>query len=243
MSFPFLYLHSWINFILVGIPLGIILSDVFLSLMFKHTDGSDSVNRSLVVPYAVFLGFAILMIGNWLLNNPGGEPPHDVHDPVVFTYFCVFLAITLFNGLMFHYISELIIPFFQKRKENTVIKQPSEIKKEKRNPQRADLERKEPVKKKTIAISLTAAILISVLGGFMIYYSYQENYQRPIVAYYPGDYYIWVQNSSERVAKNTQICVESSPKIEAVELSLAKNEYGAFQLVWRPLRSYINSFQ
>ncbi|MHA1148961.1 MAG: glycoside hydrolase domain-containing protein [Promethearchaeota archaeon] len=237
LSFPFVYLHSFPNLILVGIPVGIIVSDLFLDLILKHTDGSDSVNRSLIPIFTIFLAAFIIMPGNWLLNNPGGDPPHDPASNLVFTLFCFILGLTLFNGLILHYIVEVLVPYLHRRKE----KPKERIEKNQNKRIINHHEKPEPIQNKTIAIGLTTVVLLSVLGGLAIFYTFQEDYKRPIVAYSPGDYYIWVQNSSERVARNWNINPETSPKIKFIELSLAKNEYGAFQLVWRPLRSYIHS--
>ena len=237
IAFPYLYLHSFSNFMLVGVPTGIIFSDIFLKYIVQNTDGRDSTHRAVLVPFICFIGMMALMPGNWLLNTPGGDIGAAL-DSSTFYLFCLVFIIILISALFFHISTEIILPMVhrvvvkRKRKED--------IKKVMKNSTQEKLIMPQGTpRKKVIAISYAAIVTLSVLGGLAIFYTYQETYKKPIIAYSPGDYYIWVQNSSERVAKNTEICLESSPVIEAVELSMAKNEYAAFQIVWRPLRAHI----
>lgn len=242
ISFPFLYLHSWANLALVGISIGIILSDTFFNLMYKHTDGSDSVNRSLIPPFTLYLAGFLLIILMWAIGNPGGDPPHAPRSSSPFMIFCIFLGITLINGLIFHYITEVIVPKKLERKQRIETKpQPKKIEKKSINKERSH--RKEPIRKKTAAIGITVVVIISVFGGFMIFYTFQETYQKPILAYSPGNYYIWWEKSSERISRTAEIALLSSPRVSAVEFSLAKNEYHAFQLVFRPLGDPIDNLK
>ncbi len=235
ISFPFVYLHSWLNFALVGIPLGIASSDIFLSFAFKHNEGTDSTNRALLIGFAPFISGMLIMPGAFLLNNPGGDPSLSSHDYNTFFLICLILGIILGLGLLFHLITENIVPWIHKkrtqRNKTNITQKKSEIK---NNDHKTNL--KNTFRKKAIVINIAIIVVISSIGGLAIFYSYQENYKKPLLAYSPGNYYIWLQNSSERVARNIEICLESSPLIDAAEIFLAKNEYAAFQLVWRPLK-------
>jgi len=237
IAFPYEYLHSLTNYILVGIPLGIILSDTFLKYIVDHSDGTDSSHRAVFAVFICFIGMMILMVGNWLMNNPGGDIGAVV-DASTFYLFCLVFIIILISGLSFHIITEIMLPLGHR----LIVKRKW---REKRMRAITSISKGDSTinqgtpRKKVIAVSCAALVTLSVLGGLALFYTYQETYKKPILAYSPGNYYIWLLNSSERVAKNTEICLESSPVIDAVELSVAKNEYAAFQLVWRPLRTYI----
>ncbi|NVM53441.1 MAG: DUF4091 domain-containing protein [Candidatus Helarchaeota archaeon] len=240
--FPFKFLHSWGNFLLVGIPIGFILSELFSDLVFKHTDGTDSMIRTAAITATPFLLGMILVPGNFLLNNPGGDPPLSDQTFFMFYLYCIALSIVLLVGLAFNYlVTEILIPIFIEKKpkwKKNIIK--------KNNPgklsnARKKIRRKASPKKKVIGLSLTALVVVAFVGSFSIYYSFSQTYQRPILVHNPGNYLIWLQNSTERVTKDTTICTSTSPHIDAVELFMAKNEYAAFQLVWRPLGGSINS--
>ena len=234
ISFPFEYLHSWLNFALVGIPLGIATSDVFINYIFKNSDGSDSTNRSLLTSFAPFVSGMLIMPASFLLNNPGGDPS-PTHDFTAFFLFCLILGIILGLGLLFHLITENFVPWIHRKKseKNRAIKEKKTLE---TKPPKETPNSKLVIRKKAIAINIAVVVLISTFGGLAIFFTYQETYKKPLLAYSPGNYYVWLQNSSERVSKNIDICLESSPLIDAVDIYMAKNEYAAFQLVWRPLR-------
>ncbi|MHA1277044.1 MAG: glycoside hydrolase domain-containing protein [Candidatus Helarchaeota archaeon] len=240
--FPFVYLHNWPNFILTGIPVGIILSDLLLNFAFKYTDGTDSPNRAITIVSSAFMLGMLFTPGNFLLNNPGGDPPLTDQSFFTFYIFTIALSIVLVVGLVFNYlITEILIPRFIERK--TKFKRPplsrigSKLRSKKQKQRVKNVSRNKQLR----GGLLVALIGMSFAGGFFIYYSYAQTYQRPMVAYSPGNYVVWVQNSTERVGRNTQICTSSSPKVEMVNLSVAKNEYAAIQLVWRPLGHSINA--
>jgi hypothetical protein len=239
ISFPFDYLHSWVNFALVGIPMGIIFSEIFLTFAFKDTEGTDSTNRALLLSFSPFMLGLIMMPGAFLLNNPGGDPTPTLTFEIFF-WFSFILGIILASALIFHILTEILVPWVHHRR--TRVKRTSfenGTLKPTKKPQ--DPNSKDLIKRKTLAINIAIIVVISTLGGFFIYYTYRETYKKPLLAYSPGNYYIWLQNSSERVSKNIEISVESSPLIDAIDIYLARNEYEAFQLVWRPLGPAINS--
>ncbi len=240
--FPFTYLHSWSNFCLVGIPLGFIVSDLFFDLSFKHTDGTDSMIRTALIAITPFLLGVLFIPGNFILNNPGADPLGVDQAGLTFTIFVIALSIILLVGLVFNYlVTEVLVPIFiekkGKRKKNGF---------KKSNPGTPPDTRKKvvkgaPLKKKVIGMSLAGLVVVAFFGSFGICYTFNQTYQRPMLVHNPGNYLIWVQNSTERVTKDVMISTHTSPLIDAVEISLAKNEYAAFQLVWRPLGRTITS--
>ncbi|MHA1281648.1 MAG: glycoside hydrolase domain-containing protein [Promethearchaeota archaeon] len=248
ITFPFKYLHSWQNLLSVGICVGILISDLLLNFTFRYTDGGDSINRSALIISACFLGGLLSTPAFWLINNPGGDPPLTDQTNEIFFWFCLGLALILLIGYgINHMISDIIFPLVRKTKlsnENINSEEKNKtrnILKAKRNPKALTNNTPNHRQKKVIAISLSIIVVIAALGGVLIYFSFRENYKKPILIYSPGNYYIWLQNASERVGRKTEICLESSPRIDAVELKLAKNEYGAFQLVWHLLGEPIKS--
>ena len=243
--FPFTYLHSMPNFYFVGIPLGFIVSDLFFDLSFKHTDGTDSMNRTAAITITPFLLGLLFIPGNFILNNPGADVPSGDPTAFMFYLFTIALSIVLLVGLAFNYlVTEVLIPIFIEKKG---IRKKNVFKKNKmNNPGNPPNARKKvvkgaPLKKKVIGLSLTGLVAVAFVGSFGILYTFNQTYQRPMLVHNPGNYLIWVQNSTERVTKDVMICTRTSPLIDAVEISLAKNEYAAFQLVWRPLGGPIDS--
>lgn len=241
---PYLYLHSWSYFMMAGIPVGIIMSDLLLNVGFKHTDGTDSINRGLLFAFALFIGGMISMPLNFLLNNPGGSHALLGTSTLYFILMIVIYSVFLLLGLIYHIHIEFVLPkihekkmiskrnYIIKTKKTTVVKQKIKRKFE---------FKREDLQKKTIAISFSIIFIVTLIGGIFIFVNYKQNHEKPILAHSPGNYYVWLQKSSERVTKDFVVAVDTSPSIDAVEISLAKNEYGAFQLVWRPLRQFINS--
>lgn len=230
--FPFQYLHSIPNFLIVGIPIGIIISDLLFTLIFTHTNGIDAPNRAVSVVVMPFVAGMALMIGSYVVGTPGGDPPPGGTD-FLFYYFCLVLGSILLIGVVFNYfVTEILIPFFIERKKHTPAATPPTSAQPKFKPQNMAAAKGYP-NRKVIGLALVGIIVLSFVGGFAIYTTYTQTYQRPIVCSSTGDYYVWIQNSSERVSKNVFIDPKS-PRIDAVSLSLAKNEYGAVQLVWHP---------
>ncbi|NVM27711.1 MAG: DUF4091 domain-containing protein [Candidatus Helarchaeota archaeon] len=236
ITFPFLYLHSWRNFMMVGIPTGIIFTDLLYNLGFTHTDGKDAPNRAVFLGVVPFVLAMLTMPGNYLVSNPGAESTPSF-DPF-FYYFCLILNVLLIIGLAFNYlVTEILIPVFIEKKSIIKIKKkgnPSSTNPGSSNQKpRKNTGKGPPPRKKFLALAIAGIMVLTFVGGVGIYATHSQTYNRPIICYNSGNYYVWVQDSSERVSKNVKIA-ESSPRIDAVELYLAKNEYGAVQLVWYP---------
>ncbi|MDD1776870.1 MAG: hypothetical protein LUQ65_01795, partial [Candidatus Helarchaeota archaeon] len=232
--FPFQYLHSIPNFLMVGLPIGFILCDLFLTLAFTHTKGIDAPNRAVSIGIAPFVLGMILIIGNYYVGTPGGDPPASGMD-FLFYYFCLVLGVIVLIGLAFNYlVTEILIPIFiEKRSKKKFAALPTAMQ-PLLEPQKIPSPTGPP-HRKIVGLALMGLVILSFVGGVGIYVTYTQTYQRPIVCASPGNYYVWVQNSSERVSKNVFID-PGSPQIAAVPLALAKNEYGAVQLVWHPFK-------
>ncbi len=240
-AFPFVYLHNWLNFILVGIPVGIIISDFILNFAFNRVDATDSTNKAVFLAFTCFVGALLIMPGNYILNPPGGDIGDPENPNLAFTLFYIVLSSILLVGLFFnHFIVEIVAPWVHTRKiakGKKVIRTSRKYQSVKEKVIEAPIR----LRKKVAVISLTSIVSISLLGGLAIYFAFQTTQTKPLLAYSPGNYYVWLQNSSERVSKDATIAYETSPKIDAIKISLAKNEYEAVQIVWRPLRKYIYS--
>lgn len=234
--YPFKYLHNWPNYVLTGIPLGIIVSDFLLGFLFKNTDGTDSTNRALFIVISCFVGGLMMFPGYFLVNNPGGDVPLTDLSNSVFAIVCMALVFILLTGLLFHWILEYYLPKYFEKSRGAVKKTVKRL----RNKHEHDTYR-DAYKKEAIALIFITILANCLIGVFTISYTYQRTNSRPLVAHSAGNYYVWIQNSSERVQKNYIISAETSPILDEVELKLAKNEYGAFQLVWRPIGKVIES--
>jgi hypothetical protein len=232
--FPFQYLHSLPNFLMVGLPVGIILCDLFYNLAFTHTKGIDAPNRAVSIGVMPFVLGMIVIIGNYLVGTPGGDPPPGGLD-FVFYYFCLVLGVILLIGLGFNYlVIEILIPIFiEKKSKMPSTKMPTSTQPQIKPPKNSSTGGHP--QRKLVGLALMGLLILSFVGGVGIYVTYTQTYQRPIVCTSPGNYYVWIQNSSERVSKNVFID-QGSPRIAAVPLALAKNEYGAVQLVWHPFK-------
>ncbi len=234
IMFPFPYLHSLPNYVMVGIPVGFIISDLLFSLAFTHTTGIDAPNRAVCIGSTPFVMGMIFMLGNYVVGTPGGDPPPGGMD-FLFYYFCLVLGAILFIGVVFNYlVTEVILPIFIQKRSKIKIKNSTTSSPTKLKPPTPSKMGVRP-KRKVIALSLAGLMVLSFIGGISIYATYNQTYTRPIICSSSGNYYVWIQNSSERVTKNVLI-TETSPQIAAVPLNLAKNEYGAMQLVWHPFK-------
>jgi hypothetical protein len=232
--FPFQYLHSIPNFLMVGLPVGFILCDLFFNLAFTHTKGLDAPNRAVSIGVVPFVLGMILMIGNYLVGTPGGDPPPGGTD-FLFYYFCLVLGSIILIGLVFNYlVTEILIPIFIERKSKKTPAELPTITQPKPKSQKVPPITGQP-HRKIVGLALMGLVILSFVGGVGIYVTYTQTYQRPIVCASPGNYYVWIQNSSERVSKSVVID-QGSPRIAVVPMALAKNEYGAVQLVWHPFK-------
>ena len=110
ITFPFEYLHGNLYFMMVGVPIGVISSDLLMTLMFKQTEGRDSTNRALMISISSFVGGVMIHPFNWLLNNPGGAPPLEDQSGRIFTLFCFVLIAILLLGLLYYQLTEVLIP-------------------------------------------------------------------------------------------------------------------------------------
>ncbi len=233
LIFPFTYLHSLPNFAIVGIPLGFIVSDLLLSLAFTHTDGIDAPNRAVSIGVVPFVLGMLLIIGNYLVGTPGGDPGGEGFNSF-FIYFCLILGGIVLLGFAFNYlVTELILPTFEKESK-IKLKKTSNNSYKKIKSQKNIKSASHP-RRKIVAISLAGLMVLSFIGGFSILTTYSQTYNRPIICMNSGNYYVWIQNSSERVSRNVFVD-QGSPQISAISMNLAKNEYGAIQLVWHPFK-------
>jgi hypothetical protein len=239
LTFSFAYLHSMVNFIIVGIPIGFIISDFLFGFLFKDTDSSDSANRALYIIFCIFLCFMLQSPGNYLLNNPGGDPPLSDQTSIVFTSFTVSFILILVVGLGCYIFYEISIPkVFMKRKsipsitDNFYIKEQTTLRK--RNPWKISSKELHQWTRKWKTIALISFLCISSLAIYMSYKSYIDAFGRPMIAYSPSNYNIWVLNSSERIAKSTPLNADPSRVISSINISTAMNEYNAIQLIWKP---------
>lgn len=237
--FPFTYFHSWLWRFLTGFSLGLLLFDVAQDLLFNHTDdiASESPKKAVYLPYVLFIFGMISHLIFWFMNFPGGDPP--LTDPTnnKFTILVILIECIMFLGYVYHLVLNYLLPYLLKKRNTRSAL--NSIESNETNQTKFKMEIRNLSRRKIYAISLIALVGISAFACISVPLTYQSSYSRPVIAYSPDQYYIWIQNSSERVTKNQPISLSASPKIDSFNISLAKNEYGALQLVWRPLNQKI----
>ncbi|MHA1730471.1 MAG: glycoside hydrolase domain-containing protein [Promethearchaeota archaeon] len=97
-----------------------------------------------------------------------------------------------------------------------------------------------PSRVKALAAGLIVVVAIGTAGGATVGLGVSHYRARPLVAYRPGNYVFWVQDSAERVAKQAMVALDPANVVDSLELHSARNEYVSFQVVARPLGPAIN---
>nr|MDO8115077.1 DUF4091 domain-containing protein [Candidatus Sigynarchaeota archaeon] len=237
------YLHGITNLATTGIAIGIILCDFIFNSGFNHAGkGGDSTNRGVLIAFIFFvIGLLVIPLG-FVLDAPGGDVGSTtIASPESFfggIYFWISLAslYVLESIAAIHAITEWILPGTARR---PALVQPGSTKPSRPANTIAAVVSPALFQKKFHVATLAFIIFASVAGGVAIPLTFQQAYQKPVVVYSPGNYWIWMEDSGERVNKDTLIAVDPASFIDAVNVSLARNEYFAFQLV---LRSFNSAF-
>jgi hypothetical protein len=235
--FPFEYLFSITNSLLVGFSTGLILSDYIQRFAFDGRDYIGAPSKALTIILTIFITGLLLTVFNYILvATPGGLYPFE--NPNLFRSLLVFLIILIIFIVMCYIFSEFVILriFFKEKIQN---QKSNSLKMKIKTPLSSNFSTHIFKKAKTILIG--TIILVSLFSSVGISSSHAVFYQKPIIAISNGDYYIWVEDSSEIVTQTTQIALQASPKIQFATLNLAKNEYGAIQFVFNPMKNLIGN--
>ncbi|MBD3353702.1 MAG: DUF4091 domain-containing protein [Candidatus Lokiarchaeota archaeon] len=89
-------------------------------------------------------------------------------------------------------------------------------------------------KKYITVFMISSLVIISTLIFLGVPIAFNVLHKKPLLAHNLNNYYVWMAESSERIGENININVDDSSLIEYGELNLARNEYGALQLIWNP---------
>jgi hypothetical protein len=243
--FPFAYLHGLVNLASTGMATGIMFCDLIHSAGFNNAGGGgDSTNRGILIAMAFLLDGLFIMLLGTVLDSPGGEPAGTVDIDPESVIGSIFYWISIVSGTMFaiiaviHINTEWIVPaVVRKRKREATV----DVTRTPSGRPPTMVASLAPFEKKFRAFTLAFIVLCSATGCIAISVSYQAAYQKPVLAYASGNYWMWFEESGERVDKDTLIAVNPPAYIDAVSFSVAKNEYHAFQLVLRSFSTAITN--
>lgn len=227
--FPFEFLFSNKNIIMIGLSMGFLLSFLMKTLIkgLKTTEMSKYKNSTSILffflaPVAIgcLVGFSSLII-----DLPGGNPTlamysSDLILPIIRIGIIIVLVLLL---VRFNLVADL------EDKKEILKKQkaPSpHIKDVFTNITESTSRNKI---KATMLISIFLVSMVSGGLGVIIGITALNSRSMPLLKSTYG-YDLWVANSSERFNHQTKIAVSASPQIDQVTFNLAKNEYYAFQL-------------
>jgi hypothetical protein len=225
--FVFQYLHSLQNNAFVGIALGIIGSDWFFRFALRGDKGHRTQSRAVLFVIIPFIVGLMMTIFNYILvATPNGLYPYE--SPMMFQNLGLVLQYILGIIMILYFIPNVLFPLLRNRNTKgeplgTTRKIGGSIIQSIHYPK---------ILKTT---GLICMVGFSLIAGVAIPVVYAISYQRPIVVNSPGNYFVWIEGSSNLVLPDTRVSVQSSSKVPFAELNLAKNEYGALQIVWHPI--------
>ncbi|MEX2758531.1 MAG: glycoside hydrolase domain-containing protein [Candidatus Sigynarchaeota archaeon] len=238
VRFPFTYLHGLANIASVGFALGIISCDFLKDAGFDHAGtGGDSTNRAVFIALSfIATGMLVIPLGV-ALDFPGGSPdwPMGPVDPAsiegsVFYWVSIVFAVVLAVISITRAVTGWVVPAVARgnappRREVPVAKPP-----------------RKALPKHAHAVSLLAVVGCSAVAAVAAGIAFQVTQAKPIIAYSLGNYCIWLEGSATRVDKDLVVADDPAMHVSTVNITTARNEYNAFQLVVRSFASPLNSF-
>ncbi|MHA1453634.1 MAG: glycoside hydrolase domain-containing protein, partial [Promethearchaeota archaeon] len=233
--FPFEFLFSNKNIILVGISMGYLLSILMKTLMkgLKNTNmaqyrNSTSILFFFLAPVAIgcLIGFSSMII-----DLPGGNPTLAIMEsenilPMIGFGIALLVAILLLKFNVSAAQKDKDTPARSEEVSSSTIKEILKTVSHSSNSNGGN------TRTKAKATAIISVVIISVLSGglgALIGVTASRARSMPVLVSTSG-YDIWMANSSERFNHQTKISVSTSPLIEEVTFNMAKNEYYAFQL-------------
>ncbi len=235
--FTFTYLHSTMNIATVGIAGGIIFCDFLKDSGFDHPGrGEDSTNRAILIAISFLVtGILVIPIGA-ALDLPGGDiaaaGPVDPSGIVGGIYYWVSIGCgaALAAICTVRAVTGWIVPAAARRNASP-----------ERSVVAATPARKAFSKHVHVAV-LVAVVGCSAAAAASAGIAFQVTQTRPIIAYSTGDYCIWLEESASRVNKDALIADDPAMYVTTINVTAARNEYHAFQLVVRPFSGSLSGF-
>ncbi len=248
VTFTYAYLFSTPQLAITGLAIGFLAGDLIHSFAFKHaTDRGNSLNRSTLLFLGFFVGGMFTIPFNYLMDMPGGDVGGTVvldlasFEGSVFYYFVVVLSILLVLVAVTSTGSEIAGWLARRKRSLDTNASGGQAGIHVQGMQGCSVGGQGTWTWKAKSFGLLAMLGISLVAGIGGAFTFATAYSRPVLVNSPGNYHVWLEDSAERVDKDAMISLGSSPAIDAVEMELAKNEYGAFQLVFKSLtRPVIN---
>nr|MDO8088624.1 hypothetical protein [Candidatus Sigynarchaeum springense] len=238
VRFPFTYLHGITNLANVGFAMGIMFCDFLKDSGFDHAGhGGDSTNRVILIAISfIATGMLVIPLGV-ALDFPGGNPewPMGPIDPSsvvgsLFYWLCIVFGGLLAAICIIRAVTGWIVPAAAKGSEA-----PARVVAAMKPARKA-------LPKHVHAVTLIAFVGCSAAAAASAGIAFQETQARPIIAYSLGNYCIWLEGSATRVDKDMIVADDPAMHVSAVNITTARNEYNAFQIVVRPFTSGLSSF-
>ncbi|TFG14683.1 MAG: DUF4091 domain-containing protein [Promethearchaeota archaeon] len=235
ITFPFEFLFSNKNIIMVGLAMGYLLSLFMKPLMkgLKNTNmarykNSTSILFFFLAPVAIgcLIGFSSMII-----DLPGGDPTlaimgSDKILPIIRFGILILLGLLLFKFNISAARKDKEVKARSEEVPSIIIK---EILKSVTQSSKSNGVNPNTKVKATAIISVVIISILSGGLGALIGVTALNARSMPVLVSTSG-YDLWMANSSERFNHQTKIAVSTSPQIDEVTFNMAKNEYYAFQL-------------
>lgn len=239
-TYAFLFSPAWV--VATGLGTGILLSEVILSVGFdKPASHASGAARGALLAVCVLVGAFLVMPFNYLMDSPGGDVGSTAQlDPASFegsTFHVMVIAITVL--LVLAVVATAASAAIARAFTRATAPPPSSHAGTSRHAARdAGPVLPSPRARKAIGLAVIAGIaLLATAGGIA---GYLGGRARPVLVHRPGQFHAWLASSTERVAPHESIALPSSPVIAGAALTLARNEYGAFQVVFSLASAPIN---
>lgn len=229
LFFPFEYIHSWAHCMAMGIIIGIILSNQLYFNFFRGESFSPKTGRVVGFHFAAYM-VGLLCVGICFalvkVDGAGDWPPVNMTKtivPLISNLLIITIVIDLINN--WHIFKFKNVPvLLLENKDETEVKAslPSARFEEVIN----DVHSKKF--NATLLVGLIVFCLV-ILTVPTIAISASSTFSRDVVASGDG-YFIWTTDSYEKVMPNAKV-IEGN-KVDAGSIDVARNEYGAVQIVW-----------
>ncbi|MBD3354016.1 MAG: hypothetical protein GF364_21215, partial [Candidatus Lokiarchaeota archaeon] len=242
---PFIYIGSIIHYFIVGTGLYFVIKGTYHSYINdnrenppKKIEMSEILKIMSIILLSVF-GFGLILFApSYNLFTYGGGISNGIPEVGDLYYTITSIGYGLFAILyVLFLIKEVIMIKSEQHRAVSMISSPK-IKNKPIKFSVRTLFSKSTRKDWFKIVALVAIILIPVF----IYqgYIFRKTHTRPIIAYSPSKHVIWVEENTDRVSPQQPVVTDGIISSGSYELSMAKNEYEAFQIVIRPLNTYMN---
>jgi hypothetical protein len=236
-NFPFKFIHSIWHTAMMGIVIGVLLADKIYYGFARAESFSTRSGRAAGISFAVFvIGLITVGFGHAivLLNGAGDWPPtygFKVFDIPFGKFFTVAFGLMFVAAVVIELLSGIAILKTPRSAVGVAAASNAPPLKPllSASAKPKAVAKRRPAARAAAALIAAALIVSSVpLASFFV----TSELSREIVAEGDG-YYIWTTDSYEKVMPQAYISKKGSKRVDAASISVAKNEYGSLQFIWR----------